>query len=251
MQYPDRNVRQRDLVPHTKLNTTAVVVIGVGSIGRQVATLIAAMGAPRVTIVDHDTVGEENLAVQGYKPADIGSEKVEVMKTLMEELNPEGIKVHTVSCKYDKYLVPLRGPEDRLVVFCCVDSIDAREMIWNTLRSSRRTADMDLFVDGRMAGEILRVLTWKKGDDPGQYGSTLFNKGEAFPESCTGRSTLYSSYLAAGLMVGEFVKWLRGQTIFSTKDQIFNMVASDLVVLDNQPTEANIDSVTSCRPSAG
>src|SRR4051812_2050179 len=77
----DRAVRQRDLVPPAALAAYHVLVVGVGAVGRQVALQLAALGADAMTIVDDDTVAVENLAVQGYSPAEIGLPKVEAVAT--------------------------------------------------------------------------------------------------------------------------------------------------------------------------
>jgi hypothetical protein len=204
--------------------------VGIGAIGRQVAQLITAMGAKRVCLVDPDTVGVENLAVQGYCPTDIGIEKVTAASAALKQINPE-IDIITHNRQYGGDIDPMVGSDvGELAVFCCVDSIEARKFIWNTLFQSTHTKNMDLWVDGRMAAETLRVFTWKKGAAKKKYEETLFPASEAFQASCTGRSTLYSSYVVAGLMVGEFVKHLRNQPI--TGSQTFNLLASDHSVND-------------------
>src|SRR5437879_7959366 len=71
-----RDLRQRDIVPPERLAACQAVVIGVGAIGRQVALQLAAMGMPRLMLYDDDTVAEENLATQGYRPDQLGLAKV-------------------------------------------------------------------------------------------------------------------------------------------------------------------------------
>ncbi len=58
---PDRFSRQADLVPRTRLTELDVTVIGVGAIGRSLALQLAALGAPRLTLIDFDTVDVTNL----------------------------------------------------------------------------------------------------------------------------------------------------------------------------------------------
>jgi sulfur carrier protein ThiS adenylyltransferase len=79
-----------------------------------------------------------------------------------------------------------------------------------------------------MLGEMIRVLV--AVDDPGRrnYPTTLFRASEAQPGRCTARSTIYAAAVAAGLMIHQFCRWLRGQPIDA--DQSFNMLASELVV---------------------
>jgi molybdopterin-synthase adenylyltransferase len=49
-------------------------------------------------------------------------------------------------------------------------------------------------------------------DDVGgaHYPTTLFAQTEAQPGRCTARSTIYAANIAAGLMVHQFTRWLRG-----------------------------------------
>ena len=53
----DRDIRQRDLVPPARLAMVQAMVIGVGSVGRQVALQLAALGVPAMTLFDDDRVG--------------------------------------------------------------------------------------------------------------------------------------------------------------------------------------------------
>src|SRR5438874_12255425 len=74
---PNRDLRQRQIVPPERLASCHAVVIGVGAIGRQVALQLAAVGIPLLLLYDHDAVAEENLAPQGYCPDQLGLAKVD------------------------------------------------------------------------------------------------------------------------------------------------------------------------------
>src|SRR5689334_20868194 len=84
----DRDIRQRDLIPSERLGACHALVIGVSAIGRQVALQLAAVGMPQLTLIDHDVVGEENLAPQGYWPENIGQTKVVATQALCERIYP-------------------------------------------------------------------------------------------------------------------------------------------------------------------
>src|SRR3954468_25102336 len=107
--HPDRDLRQRDIVPPERRAACHALVIGVGAIGRQVAVQLAAVGVPAIDLVDPDTVGVENLAAQAYFPADLGRPKVAATADLCRHVNPEVIlstraerfrrsSVRTLSC---------------------------------------------------------------------------------------------------------------------------------------------------------
>ena len=90
-------------------------------------------------------------------------------------------------------------------LFCCVDSIATRRLVFEAVRDRA-----ELFVDGRMAAEALRVLCAWDGPSRDRYPGTLFALTEVLREGCTARSTVYCAAVAAGLMVGPFSRWLRG-----------------------------------------
>ena len=154
--YPDRDIRQRELVPPEKLAQVHALVIGVGAIGRQVALQLAATGASSMELVDHDVVAEENLAPQGYWPADVGQPKVQATARVCLCIHPE----MQLICRGDRFrrssarqLESLRGTRRNLAIFCCVDSIATRRLIWESTKEH-----IQFFVDGRMSAEVIRVL---------------------------------------------------------------------------------------------
>ena len=130
----DRYTRQQDLVPRERLADLLVTVIGVGAIGRQVALQLAAIGVPRLQLIDFDVVDLSNVTTQGYLAADVGQPKVDAMKHAIRQLDP-AITVETVNDRYRPRLGIGRA------VFCCVDKIDARSAIW---RSAGTNADSGL-----------------------------------------------------------------------------------------------------------
>ena len=60
------------------------------------------------------------------------------------------------------------------------------------------------------------------------YPRSFFAASEAFAGSCTAKSTICAASIAAGLMVGQFARWLRGLPVFP--DQTFNLLAGELTV---------------------
>ncbi len=75
---------------------------------------------------------------------------------------------------------------------------------------------------------MIRVLI--AADEPGRkhYPTTLFAGSEAELGRCTARSTIYTANMAAGFMVHQFARWLRGQPIDA--DATLNLLAAELVV---------------------
>ena len=209
----DRFSRQRDLVPFDRLVEINATVIGAGAIGRQVALQLAAIGAPRVQLIDFDVVDLSNVTTQGYLTEDIGQSKVLATAAAIHRLD-EDIQVETVN---DRYRAKLEIGD---AVFCCVDSISARAAIWRSA-SSR----CQFWADGRMLGETIRVLTADGPEGASRYSRTLFPQADATRGSCTSRSTIYAASIAAGLMVHQFTRWLRG--LPADHDTLINLLASE------------------------
>jgi sulfur carrier protein ThiS adenylyltransferase len=79
-----------------------------------------------------------------------------------------------------------------------------------------------------MLAETIRILVATVDVGREQYPTTLFSASEAQPGRCTARSTVYTANIAAGLMVHQFARWLRGQPIDT--DLSLNLLASELVI---------------------
>lgn len=212
----ERYSRQKDIVPPDRLAACQVTVIGVGAIGRQVAIQLAAMGAAWLQLIDFDLVEPSNLASQGYLEEDLGRPKVEATGQLCHRIS-SGLELHQKNERFR------RSMEIGNVVICCVDKIEARRLIWESVKN--RTS---FFADTRMSAEVIRVLA--AADEPSRhhYPTTLFAAHEAFAGSCTAKSTIYTANIAAGLAIGQFTRHLRGLPVDA--DMSLNILASELTV---------------------
>ena len=219
---PDRDVRQRGLVPPERLARCHAIVIGVGAIGRQVALQLAALGIARMTLFDDDTVQAVNLAPQGYWPEDLQHFKVNATAELCRRIYPS-LSITAVPERFKRSTLREMPFDGDLIIFCCVDSILTRRMIWESVRSSA-----SFFVDGRMSAEVLRVLAVSEPAVDDYYQRTLFAAEEAYAGACTTRSTIYTASIAAGWMVHQFAKWLRRLPVDA--DLMLNLLAAELNV---------------------
>jgi molybdopterin-synthase adenylyltransferase len=211
----DRFTRQEGLVPADRLAALTVTVIGVGAIGRQVALQLSAIGTRRLQLVDFDCVDRTNLTTQGYWETDIGQPKVRATAAAIGRLD-RSIDLELIE---DRFRPKLTVGE---AVFCCIDSIATRSAIWRSVQSR-----CQFWADGRMLGETIRTLAVEDESGRNHYATTLFEAGEAQVGACTSRSTIYTASIAAGLMVHQFVRWLRGQPV--DPDLSLNLLASELV----------------------
>jgi sulfur carrier protein ThiS adenylyltransferase len=218
-QIKERYSRQEDIVPAERIADCKATVIGVGAIGRQVARQLTAMGIPWLQIIDFDIVEESNLASQGYFQNDLGRPKVEATGQICQEINP-GLELYTLNDRFK------RSTDIGDVVFCAVDRIDTRRLIWESVKDRIR-----FFCDGRMSAEVLRVLTACDLQSRQHYPTTLFQSQDAFIGPCTAKSTIYCANIAAGLMVAQFTKYLRQLPVDA--DIQLNLLASELSITNS------------------
>src|SRR5204863_7553539 len=114
------------------------------------------------------------------------------------------------------------GPH--LCVFAAVDTIGARRMLWEALHPRAV-----FWADRRLSAEALRVITLALPEGEAHYPRTLFAQAEAYVGSCTARSTVYAASIAAGLMVAQWAKWLRGMPL--EPDLSLTLLAGELTAL--------------------
>lgn len=98
-------------------------IIGCGSVGSTVAENLARSGVTNFTLWDFDTVEPHNIVNQMFRQKDIGLPKVEALKNILLEINPD--IEDTIELKPD-------GWKGRLLsgyLFLCVDNIDLRREI--------------------------------------------------------------------------------------------------------------------------
>jgi len=203
-------------VPAERIAECKATVIGVGAIGRQVALQLAAIGIPWLQLIDFDKVEWSNLASQGYLEGDVGELKVNATLDLCWRINANS-QIHAAPERFR------RSMEIGNVVFCCVDRIDVRRMIWQATQDK-----VSFFADGRMSAEVLRILTACDIESRKHYPATLFRADEAFVGPCTAKTTIYCANIAAGLMLAQFTKYLRQLPIDC--DIQLNLLASELSV---------------------
>ena len=215
-QINQRYSRQQDIVPPDRLASCQATVVGVGAIGRQVALQLAAMGIPWLQLIDFDTVEISNLATQGYLVKDMNQPKVDATAAFCRQMN----------CDLNVEVIPDRFKRSTPVgncVFCCVDSIVTRRLIWDAVKDK-----VTFFCDGRMSAEVLRVIT--ACDEKGReyYPQTLFTAEQAQAGPCTAKATIYCANIAAGFMLAQFTKYLRLLPL--DPDVQVNLLASEINV---------------------
>ena len=106
-------------------------IIGCGSVGSTVAALLARLGVTKFVLYDFDRVEAHNLANQMFIHKDINTEKVDAVKRIIAEINPDAEPTIEI-CREGYTNQKLNG-----YVFLCVDNIDLRREICQKHRMNR------------------------------------------------------------------------------------------------------------------
>ena len=104
-----------------------------------------------------------------------------------------------------------------------MDSIATRAAIGRAVHKS-----CSFWCDGRMLGEVLRILSAADPRSCDHYPTTLFESSEAQAGQCTARSTIYTANIAAGLILHQFTRWLRSLPV--ERDLTLNLLAGELAI---------------------
>jgi len=113
--------KHQEFFDPTALNKE-VHIIGVGAIGSTLAEMFTRLGFEELCLYDIDTVDEHNLTNQMYRFKDIGKTKLESIKEILTEINPD-IKINVFNKGY-RNDIRLSG-----YVFLTVDNIELRKQI--------------------------------------------------------------------------------------------------------------------------
>ena len=96
-------------------------IIGCGSVGSTVAELLARFGLTKISLYDFDTVEPHNIVNQMFVQRQVGMPKVEAVREILLDINPEmNIKIYPQGWTDQ----PLDG-----YVFLAVDNIELRAKI--------------------------------------------------------------------------------------------------------------------------
>ena len=95
-------------------------IIGCGSVGSTLAENLVRCGVKNIALYDFDTVEAKNIVNQMFRHKDIGKPKVDALKEILTEINPE---------VEDTIRLNPKGWTGKMLsgyVFLCVDSIETR-----------------------------------------------------------------------------------------------------------------------------
>jgi hypothetical protein len=194
--------QQHELLDHR--HARAATIIGAGSVGSQVACMLAKMGVPALTIWDGDTIESHNVPMSAYRAGDIGVRKVDALGELIAEQS--GLRIEKIARMYAGE--PLRG-----AVVASVDSMEARKAIWEAVKLDPA---VDVLVDTRTAAELVSVFAVRPCDpeDIDFYERFLYPSSEAVRPMCGLHGIIFQSAIAASAACSGLTSWwTKGRTV--------------------------------------
>lgn len=195
-----------------------VAVLGLGGIGRQVALQLAALGVGRLLLIDAGRVSSRNHLPEGFCAEDIGRPKVHVAAQLCHQINPR-LDIRTLQSR------SLRGLDLGDAVFCCSVANWARQAnLRSLLGGIGFYAAADVY-DERLYLPIVSesLENVLEQEDLLPPWGRVTRRG---PLVCP----LHVASIAAGLLVAEFVRFVRGKS--ASREIHLNLRTLNLTLID-------------------
>jgi len=192
--------RQAEIIP-ISIGETSFTVIGAGSIGSHVTSMLVKMGATKVTVHDPQRVSTENVGPSLYGMNNVNELKVECLRGLL--LTETGVEITAIPRLYR--IEPLESE----VVIVTIDSMEGRRRIWDSHRIKWK-----LWVDARMGFDQCGVYVCNAYDDHSVdlYVKSILRQGAALP--CGQKATAFiSGGLVVGLVGTIIARYLRGLSV--------------------------------------
>ncbi len=201
--------RQSTLIDPSLLSKR-VAILGVGGIGSWTAMALAKLGIRNFDLWDLDKVGEENIASQVYDYRHVDMPKVRALVNVLEKQGEDWDDLSIITHEQD--ILEADSLNDPDIIILAVDSLEARKAIW---KKHIVYTPADLFIDGRMGGEYMRIFAvdLTNAELMDRYENSLLN-AESKPADipCSERAIVYNTQMIGGFIASLVKKHLVGQS---------------------------------------
>lgn len=199
----DLNFSQQDELFDPR-SARPVTVIGAGSVGSQVVTMLAKIGVTDITAYDGDSLESHNIPMSPYRLEDLGRFKVEALAEIVAAQS--GVILDARPRMYEG------EPLQPGAIICCADKMEVRSLVW--ARAKKLAPNVDLLVDTRTAAELVSVFAIDPGvpEDIACYETFLYPSSQAHRLTCGSHGIIYVSAMAASVACSLLTaKWSRRQ----------------------------------------
>lgn len=207
-------LRGQDFVTLDDLSTP-ITLIGAGSIGSFTALGLTKMGCQDLTVFDFDTVDEVNVGCQLYGSQFIGSNKTYALMGILQELTDIKLKINET--KWDGATSP--------IMISALDSMETRREVWESIKND---VSVKWYIDGRMAGEYMHILTIKMIDkDSRDFYEKSLEAKEVEQQSCSNKGIVYNTLIIGGLITQQVKRIAKDEPI--AREIIFDLPVMGLI----------------------
>jgi len=227
-----RFLRQLDIFDPSKYENKQIEVIGAGGIGSFTLLALAKLGMKKIRVYDGDKVEDHNIPSQLHLIKALGLPKVQSIQALCKQLS--GTEIEAKNEFWSSESGPLSG-----IVISALDHMHAdaketkagRKELWEALKMN---FDVDFYVDARIGGEIIRVLSIQPCKDTLHwewYEGLLYQNSEVADLPCTGRNIIDVGFMVAAVITNNVRRFLKTGTF--DRDIVISM--SDLSLIKMEP----------------
>lgn len=192
---------------------TRIHIIGCGSVGSTIAENLVRCGVTKLTLWDFDMVEPHNIVNQMFRQQDVGKPKVEALRDILMEINPE---------IGDNVELKPKGWQGKILsgyLFLAVDSIELRrEIVEKHMDSPYIKAMFD--VRTMLTGAQHYAASWDNFKSKQNFLKSMqFSHEEASeetPVSACGVTLgiVTTVRLISGLCVNNYIKLVKGEGIW-------------------------------------
>jgi len=197
--------RHREIVNPNNFNEQ-IHIVGVGSVGSWVATILVKMGFNNINLYDFDVVEEHNLANQAYDNGDIGKFKVDALKKHLTNIN-EDVIVNTSNERVDE--------NNRFggIVFLLTDTMASRKEIYENCIKNK--INVKLMIETRMGADqgVIYTINPMGYLETKYYDNTLSYTDDQAETSFCGISTtvLPTALSIASQSIWQLINYINGE----------------------------------------
>lgn len=201
-----------------KMQEVGVSIIGLGGIGSWLALLLSRLKVRAMYCKDMDKVEAVNLAGQLYQSNDVGSNKTEAVRNLINRFNDRRPSIYIDSTEFtvDSHIPTISYNASVYNVMLGLDSITARQTVYNYWK---RTVMYDsneyILIDGRLTADKWQIFAIPSKD---QKRMEVYEKEWLFPQNeaqhlpCSFKQTTYMAAMIASYMCNLFVNFIAEST---------------------------------------
>ena len=189
---------------YEKIQTSSIILAGIGGIGSYVALLLARLNPRNIVMYDPDKVEMVNMSGQLHSHIYCGCTKINSMQDILHSI---GYYYRAVGNNH-RYDSACRRED---IMICGFDNMEARKIFFNNwIRHlfNHPNPENCLYIDGRLSAESYQIFAIK-GDDIRaieEYKTKwLFEDEEAEETICSYKQTSFMAAMIASTMVNIYV----------------------------------------------